>query len=271
MEPGAALSPDVVYKYRNVDDNGLRILWTRRIYFAAPETLNDPLDCQLSIHDHMQQAIAAEADPAQRKRLEILRDFKVVRASDGVPILINDSFPELLRGVGVFCAASTATDALMWSHYANGHKGFCIGFSGEYFDALRADKENFLGAGPVTYKVAPDFSKEIAAGADSLYAHISRQETWTTKGEYAFDVIYNLLSTKHDCWSYESEFRCLSRTPGAINFPPSAVREIVFGRKISSMDRHVLRTLVSAPEWRHVRLRHADFAPRSFDMVLADD
>jgi DUF2971 family protein len=63
------------------------------------------------------------------------------------PVVLAAMIGDLQKGVnrlGVFCLAGTPENILMWSHYSNGHTGFCLEF--------RHEDEPFLGrALPLTY------------------------------------------------------------------------------------------------------------------------
>lgn len=51
-------SKTTLYKYRKFDSRTLSMLINKELYFARPEDLNDPYDCQISISKSIGEAIA---------------------------------------------------------------------------------------------------------------------------------------------------------------------------------------------------------------------
>jgi Protein of unknown function (DUF2971) len=87
---------------------------------------------------------------------------------------------EMARRFGVLCFSEDKADLLQWAHYADRHKGICLGFdvsgSEEKFRPVQYVEEGF------PFPESPD-------------------ETFTWK----------LLSTKSEAWKYEKEWRVFLR------------------------------------------------------------
>ena len=47
----------ILYKYRTYSARALEILIKQELYFASPESLNDPYDCSINIKDSLTEAI----------------------------------------------------------------------------------------------------------------------------------------------------------------------------------------------------------------------
>lgn len=82
------------------------------------------------------------------------------------------------RRWGVLCFSEAKTDLLQWAHYAERHKGICLGFD------VSGGKEKFR---PVKYKTTR-FPFPVPEKRD-------REFSW------------HLLSTKSKAWAYEREWR----------------------------------------------------------------
>lgn len=117
---------------------------------------------------------------------------------------ISEKFNHLFR---VGCLATDYKNRLMWSHYANGHKGFCV----EYDYLQRSDSLKECVPLPVIYsderplipwEVALDNNKE---NTDKLFEQLRRT-----------------LLTKDSVWSYENEWRIIisGSSSGNIAMPP---------------------------------------------------
>lgn len=92
------LSPDMkvnhILKFRTINRFLIDSLVHSRIYFARPETLNDPFDCQIDVRKSLENAITQSSESARR----ILERF----VDDGeFQKVLNKSLQEL-NNFGVF-------------------------------------------------------------------------------------------------------------------------------------------------------------------------
>ena len=103
---------------------------------------------------------------------------------------------ESLRNVAlVSCFGSSPNSILMWSHYANKHKGACVEFE--------IDDKDFR---EVVYSKKLLFFRFTDA-LEILFGHdFANKEVDTNKGEYQF--ILDPIFVKSIDWSYEGEVRC---------------------------------------------------------------
>ncbi|EPU4510262.1 hypothetical protein ACVW8L_004484 [Vibrio parahaemolyticus] len=65
------------------------------------------------------------------------------------------------------------------------------------------------------------------------------------------------LTVKHDSWGYESEVRIISESNGFQSFKAGAIDCVILGMNISRSDEFTLRSILSAPEWSHVKIYRA--------------
>jgi hypothetical protein len=143
-----------VYHFMN-RKYGLQALRRRRLKLALIDQLNDPFEL-LGIASH---------DPEERKALA------EVKAG-------------LTKYSGMLCFSSKWSNPIQWSHYADSHKGLCLGF----------DVPNELLV-PVQYRPKrlrpdPQAIKEMAA-----------------EGPAAHAMMLKLVTTKFSHWRYENEHR----------------------------------------------------------------
>ena len=102
---------------------------------------------------------------------------------------------DTIRTCGVATFSTTPYEILMWSHYADHHKGFCIEFERNSTNMLRGD-----GGKTVNYQDR----RPIIDGLDFFR---------DPEG-----VLNDILYTKAPCWCYEFEWRLVyfSETPGSL-------------------------------------------------------
>ncbi|WP_413165965.1 DUF2971 domain-containing protein [Aeromonas salmonicida] len=130
-----------------------------------------------------------------------------------------DSKIELIDSYAFYCVSSNPTSNLMWSHYANSHKGFCIEF-----------KSKFMPAEKVIYQDEIPKLNIIDIFLSSLKL---------INGEEVGIHIWQSLRTKLIEWDYESEYRLkannsMGRIPADKQFMimpynPEFVESVIFG------------------------------------------
>src|SRR5690606_33927290 len=107
----------LVYKYRSGTDNDLKALEYNQFWSSSIEQLNDPCE--------------AITDTKRIKKFLNYIGKKVgVKTCDDFN-LINQNTDEVLsmdNKMGIYSLSKTPLDELLWAHYANSHKGFCIGY-----------------------------------------------------------------------------------------------------------------------------------------------
>lgn len=135
-----------LYKYyslgRGYKQRTLRVLRTERVWLAARSTLNDPFDCSPLItiprtKRELGRALTmmvralhpAMADSYQKVIVERALS-KLYPITDRIVERFERDVTDWLDTAGVFCATTNPRHLLMWSHYADSHRGICIGFRG---------------------------------------------------------------------------------------------------------------------------------------------
>jgi hypothetical protein len=229
--------PKKLYKYQPYSVQTLDNLKNRVLWFSRPAQFNDPFDSKI---------VPSEIEPLGEKDWQVL--FKQVQqtalqAKKTLPYHgPEDSFKERVKeGIeksfennvsdfqqrGVACFSAKMDDILMWSHYADGHRGFCLEFDTTY--------EPFSKARPVIYaKTFPTLDAEEVAEV-----FIRRNPEPQMK----------FLFTKSGCWEYEQEWRVLHREGGtAYTFAAEALTGIYLGCEMTDVHEEiVVRLLAGSP------------------------
>lgn len=132
---------------------GMKSLWEQRLKVGKYEELNDPFELQAYQH----------IDADQRSLMRGL-----------VQTLSKDS--------GVICFSKTWKSNLMWAHYADKHRGLCLGF--DILDTERLTKIDYL-------RRRKEFPKAYKDDLPSV----------------AEDLVTTCLKVKSIEWKYEQEHR----------------------------------------------------------------
>lgn len=202
--------PSVLYKYRSWNDYTKKILTDHQLYFSDPDDFNDPYECK-PIVEKVDFQFTSDAkvffhnadgshieSPITNGKLSIGYNLQKQMVEQSWASFRISSFTE------------KADNILMWSHYADYHKGICL-----VFDTTKD---------PVCF----------ANGCGIIY---SNKRPICGLGQKVKTV--NPLTTKFIDWQYEEEFRIIKNNSEIkknhhsklFDFNPEALIEIIFGAK----------------------------------------
>jgi hypothetical protein len=244
--------PEVVYKYRTVKPYTIDALEKGFLMAASPSSLNDPNEGRMFIdfknrwkliyHKFQQMfyektghKLAVELNTFEERDELIIRMLEYFSApkehyamwielwkfiDENMQEKIIDFQNELIKindEVHRICSFSEIRDStLMWAHYADQSKGFCIGYN---LKELNNDLTELLM--PVRY-------------TDSL---IEVDETFFNGEETNQSFLMNSLTLKSSEWHYEKEWRLLLlalNTEKMQKVQMPVPKEIVLGLNITS-------------------------------------
>jgi hypothetical protein len=135
------------------------------------------------------------------------------------------------RNSGAFCATRSNSNLLMWSHYADAHRGVVFGFRPD------AGRDSFLRLlEPVTYSdVRPSFYKFV----DSLVGDMPASTAETMRA-----FTQSLTAVKGTQWAYEEELRVVipsfvpeGQSAMFIPYYATELAELYLGHRIAAGDR----------------------------------
>lgn len=163
-------------------------------------------------------------DPFEATILNYVKDFTSEKVGSEE---LNTLFTRIKDEVGIYSLSidkeeqKAVLDELMWAHYANSHKGFCIEYDIDtLMNSLRLDMLDSVDKYSVKYNDIDinTFARE-RAGKDP-------KET--------------LLSFKSPRWKYENEVRLVFDNSGIKSYDPKALKSIYFGLKMSPKDKEII-------------------------------
>ncbi len=231
-----------LYKFRPITKYLFESLVNSELYFAPPELLNDPFDCQVDMVKALDVAMS-QATGRLRARLEAFR------SRDG----FFEDLQKKLEGIGVCAFSSKSGNTLMWSHYADSHEGVCLKYVfPESF--IWENVGRILGIGPVTY------------GSRPLVRWFTNEATGYEDFEAFGQALVKTVWTIKDMpWRYEKEWRILRDPVGLHPVDKGYLKQICFGLKTTDADMKLVRTLALDCGYkvsfrRMVRHRKSDFA-----------
>lgn len=227
-----------LYKYKEVNKNTLSILRNCEIYFASPSQLNDPYDCRIGIKESLESAYDSSA---------VIRHYV-----DNGSSLLNlwENMDGDIENSGILSLSEQPANTIMWTHYANEHKGICLGFF--FPHKWICDPEQLMiGGSIVHYHENNPFISLIHNCYKDNYENGSPppwEDVWP-------QMMINGLVTKTEDWAIEQEYRVIRKEPGLVPFSPESLKEVIFGLHTSEEDRQSIEDILAMPQYAHVQKR----------------
>jgi hypothetical protein len=228
----------MLYKYRDWQNAfHKRILTHNELYFASPAEINDPFDFKIEYdfdlldtiekkiafvekiaEDTTRFALAREIDiKAEKERLL----WRLTNERDKVEEQYNSTnhFASDQR-FGVVSLSEIWDNLLLWSHYANCHKGFCVGF-----DREKLKNSDFVSA-----------SSQVA-----YYEQIPQISP--LEKDIMWEIFLKTCSKAKD-WSYEREVRLIKLWDDpveskrrVVELPDGYIKEVTLGMAINEKSK----------------------------------
>jgi Protein of unknown function (DUF2971) len=184
-----------IYKYVS-SKAGLHYLRNWRLRLSPTSALNDPFEFGLVLAESYENAFSAQSEALYAeidKQLGRTREERIAqwRQSDVERGIKGVSLTEAVReaykvSLGVLCLTRTQRHLLMWSHYADGHRGMLLEFDEEH----------------------PSFRRSIpGTHFQGRLIPVTYSDTRPTVKNRTADAFAKSLSAKALEWAYEQEVR----------------------------------------------------------------
>jgi hypothetical protein len=233
-----------LYKYKPINQFTLDIIANDRIFYPLPESFNDPFDTKCSFRNKSALTQSTNAQKIARAFPdENPSDILVFTRTDLTPKI--DVFNNMLKNFGILSLAEDAKNILMWSHYAEDHKGICIEFE--------RNEVNGLGDSGKTKKV--NYTKNYPSLSSKTL--LSKKDTESS--------LMRVLYTKSESWGYEQEWRMFMPKGNTVYSVPGRVKSIIFGARASNMDIDTIEKLIKN---KNVVLKKAVLKESEFGIKL---
>ena len=209
------------FKFSRIDKYLVKSIVDSELWCASPETLNDPFDCQIDLRKSFANAEARATSPRKEQLLAVLNDTDLL-----------EKWTWKLKSAGV-CAFSMSSDnSLMWSHYAENHKGVCLlyEFSESFFSGAT---DRIIGVSKATY--INNFFTEWVETTPSI----------EDSENFIFELTKIYLTVKSELWAYEDEVRILSFSEGPLALPQGCLKQVCFGLQTPKADIELVMSLTS--------------------------
>jgi hypothetical protein len=215
-----------LFKFRPFNKASMEIFVNRKLWFARPDSLNDPFECQFDFENWVDELSLPPHIP-NSERIEIKK-----------------SASNVFNNLGVCSFSKTRNNLLMWSHYADEHKGFCIGFN----ETILSKSDAGIKAVDVKYQAETSQKsvfKSFEVDGDKVVVHLD------------YEAMHSIVGRKYTHWKYERERRLIVASSNAYSFKPESVVSITLGLKMPERDKDTLKQLLSSSQWSHLKWYNA--------------
>lgn len=254
-------SEEVLYRYKYLpfNEGSLKVITEGTVKFTCPLDFNDPFDCQPVAYIDKQvrkkeyfkwaESQMSHLSPAKRVQ-EINKLYR--RLSNAIHS--GDILNMNLKQVGVLSLSRTCNDILMWSHYAENHKGFVVGF--HYQNTYESSFEKGI-AHLLPYRVEYKEARPVFNFSES-------------------HEIMKCMLVKSPQWKYEEEERAFTfnQGPGIHKYDKeNRLYCVIAGAKIEPENLKLLKDAVlkaSDELGREIKFKQAKLSDKSFSIDIHD-
>lgn len=271
-----------LFKY--CDKRGIDILESRRLKVSPPNQFNDPFEFLPKVDFSIDEA-ALKRVMTDRETLRSFwkesglqmpfEDFVAMSKTKSENVSLEQVQKRMLQNHGevvdfisetraLACYSEIPDNSLMWSHYADGHRGIVVGFDSK--NSFFSQATNLM---PVSYR-----SDRVSV-------------SYGSEGFVPDEHELSIVRVKNLAWSYEREWRQLFQVTDCtkihnpddgttclyVTIPSHAIASVIFGVKCRAETEKTVRDLTKRPDLQHVRLSRAVLHQRDFkiNVVPADD
>jgi hypothetical protein len=256
-----------MYKYFSFSEYALANILNDELYMNHFESFNDPFECwaevitgfpNLSDNSERLQIILNAWGFDTSINEDVIENYDLYSES---LIDMQPDVQEVLDGARITCFSKRCDNLLMWSHYANGLRGFCLEFDPEL---LLVNDPNYSKFYEVEYQNTPEVidTALIAVLQDQINYHADAIDSGVTEDEASSyndvlneslaksnEIFKKMLATKPINWKYEEEVRVIyqslsdNKTGEFLKYPPQAIKSVIFGEKMPSKQISALKCL----------------------------
>lgn len=248
---------DSLYKFYKIDfekkEHLQHLFLEKKLYHSSPSQFNDPLECRPHFNVPKDQKVKemldhlinrAKEEAQNRIDAKTTKKYILKRYKGNLKVLQEDIIENSRKAYADLriCSftAENKKNLLLWSHYADSHKGFCVEFDATKMPMKLAYKVDYSPKYPeITYPIPYD------------------------------DTAFRPALVKSKDWKYENEFRIIY-FPESRVLPPNdrksslclngdEIKNVYFGSQIGPNKKQLILDLV----------KEGDFTPGIWDTKLA--
>lgn len=261
----------MIYKYFKVNEHSISNLERNELYCQNYKSFNDPFECWFILREGVPNP---HLDQERFKDVCEVWGFTPEITEAGLEDYFNymeememsqPAIQEYVEGAKISCFSKDMNNLLMWSHYADGMRGFCVGFDERLLLSLEEKKEAVII--PVSYSEAPPIidrivyalvNDQIWYNETALYeepngSYVREHRKDLREAKKLLNKLYTkTIATKPVQWKYEKEVRLIYYSiedylkGEFFHYPAEAVKSITVGERMDNKVRETLFQIVES-------------------------
>lgn len=240
------------------------LILNNRIYYSNPLQFNDPFDCKMygikfseeSVERFMRERFErgmALVEKMQPRTVPLPKEVKSVFLEESIKKSRSKTLEECVqviqglhdlveKEIGVLCLSSDPMNILMYSHYADRHRGVCMEFTLQQDNIFNPEQVRYVRDFPsLDFGLSHDVNKALAV---------------------------TLVATKSEVWEYEQEYRSLrGGGAGIVEIPDNYLSGIIFGCAASDETVQAVMDVVKQ-SGKNIKLSKAVKSDSSFSLTM---
>lgn len=247
-----------LYKHARVDQSELvfNVFKNCQLKFSRPIDFNDPYDCHFDTkidfsgitRKKFNKEFNREIKEHEWKEISLDFQYELTRS-----FKINALRDIRTKNFTVACFNNNPLNTLMWSHYADNHKGFLIEFKFPRNDINRLPV-------PVDYSI----NYPILTLPWSMASFLSNKSL-------QIEDLRKIFFTKSLDWKYENEYRLINTNHELATFPANLISSVVFGTKTPPKIMDKVNQIIkdfNLTHNMHVKTYQSQLAKRKYEIVV---
>lgn len=220
-----------LYKHTRVDERQLvfNIFNNCQLKFSKPIDFNDPYDCHFENNINFKGLTRKNFNKEHNLKIrtdeweETKEKYKMTLTK-----LIKKNYLNDIRNkyFTVACFNNNPLNILMWSHYADNHKGFLIEFKFPKKD---------LGRLPIPVEYTNEYPI-----VSLPYSYHAFNQNLDLQIENTRKIFY----TKSSDWNYENEYRLINIKDELALFPANLISSVIFGTNTPPSIKQTLNEII---------------------------
>lgn len=205
-----------------------KVFEDKTLRFTTPNDFNDPFEVR-HIIEYLNPSVSPDLNTLINTTFDTHQFHNIALDSE-------------LKHVGTLCLSAENDDILMWSHYANKHKGIVLEFDKDhpFFVTKPLAVEGLLhGIERVNYQPDRLFYKNIDKHFSTKYTFLTKDKKWEHEQEYRMTV-------RFDESNNDNKYN--------ISFPAELIKAVYIGVKTNKEDIEYILNLPQKKEWEHLSI-----------------
>lgn len=236
-----------LYKYKTLTVNSLMELDRQMLWHCLPTGFNDPCDSAMHLLTSNNREQQGDVIINHLNHSENLAEL--IEKTEVVERFLHHKakIEQRLKKVGICSFSAKGNNPLMWAHYANEHKGFCLEFT--------LDNET-------------DINKFEKVNYEEEFNSFELMEKYIDSNGESKELDNKLLVTKSGDWRYEEEYRVIEKSGNQLYPFPLRLSAVIFGAKCSEVDIENIVSILSKHD-KKPELKMAYIDSSSFSLEVA--